>query len=104
MSNLFQRARSAIDGYVRRRRYEPEPGVWVVPKSRDEYTYHFESYTANVVAEIMLGPIDCVIYRSSVENWLPPHENEPLMEEDRERIIRCLCKYLDHSGWTYEIQ
>jgi hypothetical protein len=104
MDRFLQWIRSLVDVYVQRRLYAPEPGVWLVPIGRSGFTYHFESYAAEVEAEMLVGPINYVIYSSTIEKWLPPHENEQLTEEDRQRIIRCLCKYLDHYRNTYELE
>lgn len=56
-----------------------------------------------IYAELMSGPPDRSIYAKSIIRWLPPHENEPLNDEDRQRILEKTCRYFDMRKISYEI-
>jgi hypothetical protein len=85
-------------------RYNPESGVWFEVAGRDLYRYHCETYSANVYVEMQTSEVDFVIYKSGTTEWLPPHDAEPMTEEQADKIMLCMIKYMQHFGYTFKIR
>jgi hypothetical protein len=83
--------------------YYPEPGVRIASTGRDEFKYEAAGYSVNIIAYLLTKDVDYEVHSRSFVNWLSPHEDELVSEEDRKRIIRCLCSWLDHWGKTYVV-
>jgi hypothetical protein len=70
---------------------------------RDEYEYCLNGRCTTFQADLLLAKgRDCVIYPSTIERWLPPHEG-PIDEAEGERIAQRVCTFLISQGIAAEV-
>jgi hypothetical protein len=50
------------------------------------------------------GGVDMVVYASSIEHWLPPHQEETISETKRQEITGRFEQYLRKTGTRYRVQ
>lgn len=55
--------------------------------------------TMFVATEYAADPHGLILYAGSVVKWDPPHENEPVDQETRYRIISNIQEYFARIGW-----
>lgn len=41
------------------------------------------------------------VFSGSIRSWRPPHENDPLTEQDRQKILRAIRDYFDEKEMAY---
>ena len=44
------------------------------------------------------------IYESTIDGWMPPHENEAFGEADRQEVIKKACLFFETTKTTYVVQ
>lgn len=71
-------------------------------KGRDEIVFEENGRQAVIYSELGSKP-NRGIYVSSITKWEPPHENEPLTDDQRENILALLCEHYDSLGISYEL-
>jgi hypothetical protein len=67
---------------------------------RDEYKYCDGDHALVVQVEMLTGKSERVLYSSTIKQWLPPHENEPLDSTQRREIADRIWRCLENSGYT----
>src|SRR5262245_35143301 len=70
---------------------------------RDEYKY-LEGERSLVLQVDMLRGRNRLLYSSTIERWLPPHEDETISEEDRRRIAAKIASFLTSQGYSVKVQ
>ncbi len=75
----------------------------VYKRGRDEYLYKEGNHSLMIYAELLTGNPDIDIDISSIRKWLPPHQDEYLSQEDKNRILKKFCAYLDLNGVSYRV-
>ena len=64
---------------------------------RDEYKY-IERGRSLLVQIDMLGGSRKILYSSTIKQWLPPHQDQRISEEDRRRIANKIAGFLTSQG------
>ena len=54
--------------------------------------------------ERLIGDPSMDIDSSSIESWLPPHENEAIPSEKKRQILDNICAAVEFLGLTYVIR
>jgi len=103
LSRIIGFVRSLLALPLRMPQYQPDVDVRIYPHGRDQFKCCIGDRCAYIYAEMCAGEVNYAIDKASPSAWLPPHADEPMNREDRERMLRNLCKYLDHAGRTYRI-
>ena len=67
-------------------------------RGRSGVIYKEGKRTMHIEAEMMVGPTDLVIYSDSLCCWQPPHEDDVLTVEDKQRIKENIIKELEKNG------
>lgn len=55
-------------------------------------------------SELLAGPEVLVLYTYSIEKWLPPHDAEPLDQNDKDRIVENIREAFRFRGWEIAVQ
>lgn len=71
---------------------------------RDEYKYIEGDRALRVQIEMLSGTPKRIIYSSTVNNWMPPHDNEIITEEKRKEIVAKICKYFEINNISYTVK
>jgi hypothetical protein len=71
---------------------------------RDAYKYIEGDHSLFVVVAMLSGKPNYVLYRNSINKWLPPHENEILSNIDKARIFQKVRDYLDSRRVSYTVE
>ena len=71
---------------------------------RDEYEYIEGDKRLMFNAEMLVGPIHRDLYVDSIQQWLPPHEQDEITNAGRERILQNICTYFNRNHVTYRIR
>jgi hypothetical protein len=71
---------------------------------RDEYKYLEEERAVVVFIEMLSGAPNRLIHLSSIDQWIPPHKDQPITEEERQRIAKKIAKFLADQGYSVQIQ
>jgi len=79
---------------------ESDTGVRVERSGRTELRYSEASKTT--IVEVEPGN-RLAIYESTICAWLPPHEEEPLTDQDRARILSRVAEALKFLGTDFVI-
>lgn len=45
-----------------------------------------------------------LLYRASLDVWLPPHDEETISEADKQRILDKVCGFLNARRYDYEVR
>jgi len=92
-------------GWLIVRKHPPPLGYSLQKIGRDEYEYREgdRSIRYQVDMESKPGP-DRRIHKVLIQKWEPPHENDPLTNEDRDRIVARTCADFERQGLTYAIE
>ncbi|NQZ07408.1 MAG: hypothetical protein HRT35_09640 [Algicola sp.] len=67
-----------------------------------EFLYSEGKRKALIDAEVMLEPLDFVIYLDSFHSWLPPFDKDIITNEDRLRIRENMSRDLEKKGLRVE--
>ena len=70
---------------------------------RDGTIFEEDGRKVQIYTELLGGKVSRAIHISSIEKYQPPHENEPLTDEQREEILDLLCEEYDYRGVRYEV-
>jgi Immunity protein 74 len=70
---------------------------------RDEYKY-LEGERSLVLQVDMLRGRNRLLYSSTIERWLPPHQDETISEEVRHRIATKIANFLTSQGYSVKVQ
>jgi hypothetical protein len=56
-----------------------------------------------VDSEVLATPGAMAVYRNSIRRWDPPHEDQVVNEEERERVIDNIRHAFAFNGYTVEV-
>jgi hypothetical protein len=70
---------------------------------RDEYKYCDGNRALILQIEMLTGKPDRLLYSSTIKQWLPPHESEPIDSKQRFEIAERIRRGLVKAGYTVEI-
>ncbi len=70
---------------------------------RDGRVFKENGREVKINTELWGGKISRGIYASSIKKWEPPHEHEPLTDEQKADILALLCEEYDYEGTGYEV-
>jgi len=71
---------------------------------RDEYRYVEGDRSVNVYVEMLTGVPSKLIHSDSIDQWLPPHQDEQINDEERHRISNKIANFLTGKGYSVEIK
>jgi Immunity protein 74 len=75
----------------------------LVRLGRDEYKYCDGDHALVLQIEMLTGKPERLLYSSTIKQWLPPHENEPIGSMQRREIAERISRCLEKAGYTVEI-
>jgi hypothetical protein len=75
----------------------------LVRLGRDEYKYCDGDHALVLQIEMLKGDPERLLYSSTIKQWLPPHENEPIGSTQRREIAERISQCLEKAGYTVEI-
>lgn len=99
MISIFKRIK---DWWIRGVQIAPD--CYLRSRSRDEFLIRYKGRSILVVAELMRGKPDRVIYTETSPKWQPPNENEPIGKGDYDYVVQALARYFRKFGRTVEIE
>lgn len=69
------------------------------------YYYRCGNRIARIGVETQIGAPggDIAVYERSLDGWAPPHDDEMIPIEIKEKIWRCLFEEFERRGTTYEL-
>ncbi|MEW5978116.1 MAG: Imm74 family immunity protein [Acidobacteriota bacterium] len=70
---------------------------------RDEYRYVEGERTLTLQIDMLKGRPSKLIYPSSIDRWLPPHEDKPITDLDRKRIAQKIADFMRKQGISVAI-
>ena len=70
---------------------------------RDEYRFVEGDRSVLVFIEMLRGTPNRLIQLSSIEHWLPPHEDQEIGKEEQQRIADKIANFLAGQGYKVEI-
>jgi hypothetical protein len=97
---MFGRLLSALKD----RRAKIDDHRYLYRVDRDGYRYCEGPRCLLVQVELLRGRPNRLIYASSIDRWLPPHEGEPISPDRRQEIAETIRAFLDRSGDHAAIQ
>ena len=56
-----------------------------------------------VDSEVLAPPAGILVYRDSIRDWQPPHQEQPLGVGDRSRILGNILKALESQGIDVQV-
>jgi Immunity protein 74 len=71
---------------------------------RDEYRYIEGEHSLILQIDMLKGVPNRLIYSSTIERWLPPHRDEAISEEDRQRIATKIAGFLTSQGFSVKVE
>jgi len=75
----------------------------LVRLGRDEYKYCEGNHALVLQIEMLTGKPERLLYSSTIKQWLPPHENDPIDSIQRREIAERISRCLEKAGLTVEI-
>ena len=91
---MFRRLLNAL----RDRRTKIDDQRYLYRVDRDGYRYCEGPRCLLVQVELLSGRPNCLIYASTIDRWLPPHEGEPISADKRKEIAETIRLFLEKSG------
>jgi len=76
----------------------------IIELTRGHITVKVGDKIAIVLGEILSGSINFVVYENSIQNWEPPHDQNPISEAEKEEIIATLKKDAKETNLKIEIE
>jgi len=90
-------------GILRQTRIDSSSELFKV--GRDEYKYVEGDRSVVVFVELLWGEgTDVRLHSSSIDQWLPPHQNTPITADQRQQIASKIAKFLKEQGKSVEVQ
>ena len=91
---MFRRLLTALQD--RRAKIDDERYLYRV--DRDGYRYCEGPRCLLLQIELLSGRPNRLIYASTIDGWLPPHDGEPISADKRKEIAETIRLFLDRSG------
>jgi hypothetical protein len=76
----------------------------LIKLGRDEYRYIEEGHSRILQIDMLKGVPNRLIYSSTIERWLPPHQDEAISEENRRRIATNIAGFLTSQGFSVKVE
>jgi hypothetical protein len=71
---------------------------------RDGYKYVEGERSLVLQIDMLKGVPNRLLYSSTIKRWLPPHQDERVNEEDRQRIANKIANFLVSQGYSVKIE
>jgi len=71
---------------------------------RDEYKYIEEEHSLILQIDMGVGVPNRLLYSSTIKRWLPPHQDETISQEDRQRIASKIASFLVSQGYSVKVE
>ena len=71
---------------------------------RDEYKYVEGDRSVIVFIEMLTGVPNKLIHSDSIDKWLPPHHDEKISEEQRQKIAKKISTFLAGKSYSVKIK
>ncbi len=71
---------------------------------RDEYKYCDGDHCLLLQIDLLKGQPNRVVYSSTIETWLPPHDSEPIESGQRKEIADRIGRFLEENGDVVEVR
>lgn len=72
--------------------------------SRDGYEYCDGDHCLLLQIDMLRGRPDRFVYSSTIKQWLPPHENEVIVDTQRREIADRIGSSLEQAGHSVEVR
>jgi hypothetical protein len=76
----------------------------LIKLGRDEYKYVEGDRSLVLQIDMGIGQPSRLLYSSTIKGWLPPHQDEKISEEDRQRIAGKIAKFLVSQGESVKVE
>lgn len=83
--------------------YQSAEGFSVEVLGRTGLAYRESGKEMFVDSEVLTGDTGMVVYRDSVSNWKPPHDDIPVSDADRERIVQNIRHVFRQQGFQIDV-
>ncbi len=81
-----------------------DDGSHLIRLGRDEYKYIEGAHSLVLQIDMGIGVPNRLLYSSTIECWLPPHQDEKISDEDRQRIANKIGNFLVSQGYSVKIE
>ena len=54
-------------------------------------------------AEVLTGPSSIAIFKDTIQTWDPPHDNVPITDSDRDRILNNIREAFRSQGFEIDV-
>jgi hypothetical protein len=71
---------------------------------RDGYKYIEGERSLVLQIDMLRGVPNRLLYSSTIKRWLPPHQDERISEEDRQRIATKIANFLVSQGYSVKVE
>ena len=83
--------------------YECSDGYSVEVLGRTGLAYREEGRCLFMDSEVLAPPARILVYRDSIRDWRPPHQEQALGVGDRSRILGNILKALESQGIDVQV-
>ncbi|HMC26497.1 MAG TPA: Imm74 family immunity protein [Verrucomicrobiae bacterium] len=83
--------------------YESSDGFSVEVLGRTGLRYREGARQMFVDSEVLTGPSGMGVYSSSIKRWDAPHENVPVTDFDRDRIVKDIRDAFRFQGFEIDV-
>ena len=81
-----------------------DSGSQLIRLGRDEYKYIEGERSLVLQIDMGIGVPNRLLYSSTIKRWLPPHQDETITEEDRQRIASKIANFLVSQGYSVKVE
>jgi hypothetical protein len=82
---------------------ETRAGYSVEVLGRTGLRYNESHQTIFIDSEVLAVPQTIAVNAASIKRWDPPHDGEPIHDQDRTRIIENIRRAFDSKGWILRV-
>lgn len=82
---------------------ESDEGFSVEVLGRTGLSYTEGTKKLKVDSELLAGPSGLAIYRNSIRSWNPPHDNDLIDENERDRIVDNIRRAFRFDGFEIQV-
>ncbi len=81
-----------------------EDGSRIRRIARDGYEYSEGDHSLIIQVEVQSGKPEVILYSSTIDQWLPPYEDEPISPSKHDEILQKITKFLRDGSISYAVQ
>lgn len=71
--------------------------------ARDGYKYIEGDHEITIQVEMQSGHPEYILYKDTIDHWLPPYDREALSDSDKERVLERVTKFLNNRRISYVV-